>query len=120
MYWIVEPFRRSFDYSGRWRRIEYWSYALFTFLALALVTFVETKLGIRNDQNDPIRAILFLGLAIPGLAVSVRRLHDTDRVGWWVAMPVAPIVILGVVIVGGFMSMALFRIIEIAILLTPL
>lgn len=117
MHWIIEPFRRSFDYSGRSRRMEYWSYALFAFLALALATFVETRLGIRDDRNDPLRGLLFLGLCIPGLAVAVRRLHDTNRVGWWVVMPVAPILFLMVAVVGELDFAIVPRIAMVAMLL---
>jgi uncharacterized membrane protein YhaH (DUF805 family) len=118
MHWIVEPFRRCFDYSGRSRRMEYWSYTLLAFLMLTLVTFAENRLGHPwTGQTGPVRGLIFLGLAIPGLAVSVRRLHDTDRVGWWTAMPVAPILLLMVAIAGRFTFPALLRIVMAATLL---
>jgi uncharacterized membrane protein YhaH (DUF805 family) len=126
MRWIVEPFRRCFDYSGRSRRREYWSFALLTFVLMALTALIENRLGLSrvdaagNRQGGLLMAIAFFLLAIPGLAVSVRRLHDSGRAGWWTALPAAPILFWAVALVGGFNSLALFRVVTIAILLAPL
>jgi uncharacterized membrane protein YhaH (DUF805 family) len=125
MRWIIAPFRRCFDYSGRSRRMEYWSYALLTFVTMIVLGFIETKLGLARTgasghPESPLRGVVFLGLMIPGLAVSVRRLHDTDRVGWWVALPVAPILFWIVALVAEFNSPALFKPVMVAILVAPL
>ena len=126
MHWIVEPFRRCFDYSGRSRRMEYWSFALLTLVLMALAALIENRLGLSrvdaagNRQGGLLMAIAFFLLAIPGLAVSVRRLHDSGRVGWWTALPAAPILFWAVALVGGFNSLALFRVVTVTILLAPL
>jgi uncharacterized membrane protein YhaH (DUF805 family) len=121
LHWIAQAFRRSFDYSGRSRRMEYWSYALFTFLLLSLIGFVEDQLGLPfDDRNDPVRACSFLALAIPGLAVAVRRLHDTNRSGWWLVLPIAPFLFWAVALVGHFNFLPLFRIVMVAFILAPL
>jgi uncharacterized membrane protein YhaH (DUF805 family) len=125
MHWILEPFRRSFDYSGRSRRREYWTYALTTFVIMTVIGFVESKLGLAIENSagrteSPLRGIVLLGLMIPGLAVAIRRLHDTDRLGWWVTLPVAPVLFWIVALVGGFNSESLFRPVLVAIVVAPL
>ena len=127
MHWIKEPFRRCFDYSGRSRRREYWTYALLTFVAMILVSTIEEKLGLSrpsptggSSENGPLSGILFLCLAVPGLAVAVRRLHDSDRTGWWIALPVAPILFWMVALVGGFSGRVPFGLVLVAILVAPL
>jgi uncharacterized membrane protein YhaH (DUF805 family) len=47
--------------------------------------------GIR-DGVSPISSLVSLALFLPGLAVSVRRLHDTDRSGWWVLLFLIPLI----------------------------
>ncbi|HET9640323.1 MAG TPA: DUF805 domain-containing protein [Allosphingosinicella sp.] len=126
MHWIREAFRRSFDYSGRSRRKEYWSYALFAFVLLNIVSVIETKLGWRAPRGAGGRdgslfgSIVLVTLVVPGLAVAVRRLHDSGRAGWWLALPAAPILFWIVALIGGFSSPGLFKPVLVAILVTPL
>jgi uncharacterized membrane protein YhaH (DUF805 family) len=53
----------------------------------------------------PLYLLLALGLVVPNIAVSVRRLHDTDRTGWWILLPVVPyclaILLGGAALMGG-------------------
>ena len=43
----------------------------------------------------PLSAIFMLAVLVPGFAVTVRRLHDTNRSGWWILVAVVPYAILG-------------------------
>jgi uncharacterized membrane protein YhaH (DUF805 family) len=80
---------RYAEFRGRAPRSEFWWFALFCLLLNFAVGIVgaasETLGGILN-------MIVALGLLIPSLAVSVRRLHDTDRTGWWLLLYLVPIV----------------------------
>jgi uncharacterized membrane protein YhaH (DUF805 family) len=121
IFWLAQALRRSFDYSGRSRRMEYWSYALFTFVLQWLVGGAENLLGLRfGERGGPIQSLLLLALVIPGLAVSVRRLHDINRTGWWLIMPFAPILFWIAALVGRFNALGLFRIVMVAMLVAPL
>jgi uncharacterized membrane protein YhaH (DUF805 family) len=121
IFWLAQAFRRSFDYSGRSRRMEYWSYALFTFVLQWLAAGLEDLLGPRfGGRGGPIQSLLLLALVIPGLAVSVRRLHDINRTGWWLIMPFAPILFWIAALLGRFNALGLFRIVMIAMLVAPL
>jgi uncharacterized membrane protein YhaH (DUF805 family) len=121
IFWLAQAFRRSFDYSGRSRRMEYWSYALFTFVLQWLVGGAEDVLGLRSGgRGGPIQPLLLLALVIPGLAVSVRRLHDINRTGWWLIMPFAPILFWIAALLGRFNALGLFRVVMVAMLVAPL
>lgn len=130
MHWIKEPFRRCFDYSGRSRRMEYWSYALFVFVTMSVIGFIETKMGWSRPaapgaspgdrEGGILSSIVMLALVIPGLAVAVRRLHDSDRAGWWLALPAAPILFWIVALIGEFNSPDLFKPVVVAIVVAPL
>ena len=122
MEYMLMPLKRYADFSGRSRRMEFWMWQLFKFAVVMVVMILMMVLGgaaIMGAANgDPgavlaaggIVMILYLllmlfGLAIiiPDIAVAVRRLHDTDRSGWWFIAPLAPYV---VALLAGGMAMA--------------
>ena len=82
------------DFSGRARRSEYWYFALFSFLVSLVTGFVDSILGTDYDTGSGglINTVAGLALFLPGLAAAVRRLHDTDRSGWWVLIGLIPII----------------------------
>jgi len=102
MEWMILPFKRYADFSGRSRRLEYWLFSLF----YTLVTIVLLGLGFgfaaasAGGTEGEIGAafgiflILWLIFAlasfIPGLAVAVRRFHDQDKSGWFVLLYFVP------------------------------
>lgn len=81
-------------FSGRARRSEYWWYFLFTLLVSIVTAILDTALGtnFEDSSNGVIGLIVSLALLLPGLAVAVRRLHDTDRSGWWLLIGLIPII----------------------------
>lgn len=86
--------KRYVTFSGRACRSEYWYWVLATFIAGILtacadIAFVGME-GVMND-NTPISDIFNLLIMLPGLAVFVRRLHDTGRSAWnllWLLLPI--------------------------------
>ena len=123
MHWVRACYRKSFDYAGRSRRREYWAYFLFAFVTATLVQMIEAKLGWSRapggSEGGSLGSIVMLVLAIPGLAVAVRRLHDSNRAGWWLALPAAPILFWMVALIGGFNSPALFKPAMVAVAVAP-
>lgn len=74
-------------FSGRSRRSEYWWFALFN----VIVSFVGA--GVDAAVGRPLfQFVVALALLLPNLAVLVRRLHDTNRSGWWVLIGLIPLV----------------------------
>ena len=78
---ISACFAKYATFSGRARRAEYWYWFLFSILAGAAAGILGTTLF--GGAGLGLRAIVSLALFLPGLAVYVRRLHDTDHSGWW-------------------------------------
>lgn len=97
MSWYLKVLKQYADFRGRARRREYWWFALIHLLLIGLLVIFETILGF----GDPVRKLGFLsglyvlGAAVPAIAVTVRRLHDWGRTGWWVLIGVIPV--LGVI-----------------------
>jgi uncharacterized membrane protein YhaH (DUF805 family) len=94
--WMVTPLRKYVDFGGRARRKEYWWYILLTGL-LATVTLVVdvTIVGFETVAlygSGPLTGLLALALFLPSLGVTIRRLHDHDRSGWWVLLGLLPLV----------------------------
>lgn len=77
-------------FSGRARRPEFWWFVLFSVLggfATAVVDMAVFGAGI-----SPLNGVFNLAMLVPGLAAGARRLHDTDRTGWWQLMWFVPLV----------------------------
>ena len=81
-------FQRYFDFSGRSTRAEYWWWVLFTFLAAIVLTIVDNILGTNSEDGGGglITGLWGLATFIPGLAVTIRRLHDINKSGWWILL----------------------------------
>ncbi|MEP9401492.1 DUF805 domain-containing protein [Sphingomonas sp. VNH70] len=92
MEWMILPLRRYFEIGGRSRRNEFWMFTLFTILVGVLATIVDGALGFGWDDTGPVNGITSLLLFIPSITVSVRRLHDIDRSGWWLLLVFAIVI----------------------------
>jgi len=96
MKWYLLVWRRFGEFRGRARRMEYWMFVLFYFITLLVLALAVGGFGL---IKQPVLGAFcaFLGGAyalvalVPGLACAVRRLHDSDRSGWWVLLGPAPI-----------------------------
>lgn len=94
MSWYLQVLTKYAVFSGRARRKEYWFFALFnTIISIALLS-LDTLLGTFNPETGVslLCGIYSLAVLIPSLAVSVRRLHDTDRSGWWLLIALIPLI----------------------------
>ena len=78
-------------FKGRAARSEYWWYNLFTVLA-SLAVAIVTVFTLGANAVTLTSNILDLLLLLPGLSVSVRRLHDTGHSGWWVLIGIIPLI----------------------------
>ena len=86
---------RKYDgFSGRAPRAEYWWFTLANMLVQFVVVLVSVIIWGAGSYTggSALRGVVTLLLLLPGLAVSVRRLHDTDRSGWWLLLPLVPVV----------------------------
>ena len=94
MYWYLQALKKYAVFSGRARRMEYWFFFLFNFLISILLGLVDAVTGTLNAEAGVglFGAIYGLAVLIPGIAVTVRRLHDTGRSGWWFLLIFIPII----------------------------
>lgn len=94
MNWYLKALRNYATFEGRARRKEYWLFMLFNFLiatALALAEGVANPFS--SSDQGVLATIYYLAVLIPGLAVAVRRMHDTDHSGWWILLPIVNFVL---------------------------
>lgn len=102
MNWMILPYRRYAEFSGRSRRREYWMFALFYVLVILALNVVFGTNDVERGNGAFaygsrlvgagrwIGGLFWLVSIVPGLAVSVRRLHDQDRTGWLLLIGLVP------------------------------
>jgi len=82
--WAILPLKKYAVFSGRAPRAEYWWFVLAASVVGVALGFVDAALtGPIYGAYGPFGLVFTLALAVPGLAVLVRRLHDTGKSGWW-------------------------------------
>jgi uncharacterized membrane protein YhaH (DUF805 family) len=82
---ISSGFRNYVNFSDRAVRSEYWYWTLFVTIVGVVLGGIDQWLnpGVGIGAFSIVNGLVTLALFLPGLAVSVRRLHDIDRTGWW-------------------------------------
>jgi uncharacterized membrane protein YhaH (DUF805 family) len=88
MNWYLGVFKKYADFNGRACRSEFWYFTLFNFLALVILAGIGTQVSFFYA----IYFIYALGALIPNLAVSVRRLHDIGKSGFWLFIVLVPLI----------------------------
>jgi uncharacterized membrane protein YhaH (DUF805 family) len=97
-YFKLVVFERYAVFEGRAGRAEYWWF----FLANLIISFVLQALAGASDALLILAVVYSLAVLIPGLAVAVRRLHDTNKSGWWILISLVPFV--GVIVLIVFLA----------------
>jgi len=91
---VIQVFTsKYFDFSGRAPRKEYWLFALFYLVVYIVAIILDMSFGLFNEelQIGAFSVIISLAFFIPCLAVSIRRLHDTNKSGWFFLLVFVPI-----------------------------
>src|SRR3546814_2637241 len=108
MEWMLLPLRRYTQFSGRSRRKEFWMFFVLTLIIYAVAITLDNLFGFGSSaryadvsggsasvgfsaNGGIITLLAMLALLLPSLAVAVRRLHDTDRSGWWLLIGLVPL-----------------------------
>ncbi len=97
MHWYLEVLRQYAVFEGRSRRTEYWSFMLFHLIILIVLRITDGLAG----TSGMVSMFYMLAVLVPAVAVSVRRLHDTNRSGWWLLATFFPFI--GVIVLLLFM-----------------
>ncbi|HEY2190834.1 MAG TPA: DUF805 domain-containing protein [Actinomycetospora sp.] len=101
MQWYLKALRQYADFSGRARRTEFWMFVLVNVIISVILGIIDSAIGTASlyaaggtASYSPgiLGGIYGLAVLIPSIAVTVRRLHDTDRSGWWFFIQLIPVV----------------------------
>lgn len=80
------------DFSGRARRREYWTFALVNCLIAMLLLTLGLTFGEDSPASNIMVTIFYLIMLVPNLSVSVRRLHDIGKSGWYMFLSLIPLI----------------------------
>jgi uncharacterized membrane protein YhaH (DUF805 family) len=87
--YYLEAFKRYADFNGKSNRPEYWYFVLVNIIISILVSIVAGMIKL------PVLSTIYsLAVLVPSLAAGVRRLHDTNKSGWWILVPLYNIYLL--------------------------
>lgn len=97
MNYYIDAFRNYVNFQGRANRTQFWMFILFNLIAGVIlfgIAFAVPALAF-------LITVYNLAVFLPSLAICVRRLHDTDRSGWWILLGLIPLV-------GGIIMLILY------------
>ena len=92
--WAMRPLHKYADFSGRAPRAEYWWFYLMVIIGYFVASILDSLVGTGGMMGSlgVLTMIVMLGLFLPSIAAGVRRLHDTDRSGWWLLIAIIPLI----------------------------
>ena len=93
MKWYLKCLKQYANFSGRARRKEYWMFFLFNFIFALVAVALDNLFGTSNPEVGigVIYGLYVLLVLIPGIAVTVRRLHDIGKSGWMILVTLIPL-----------------------------
>ena len=93
MNWYTGVLKKYAVFSGRARRKEYWMFVLINIIVSVVFVAIDNVIGTASDSGTGVLSGLYsLAVLLPTLAVLVRRLHDTNRSGWWILINLVPFI----------------------------
>lgn len=102
MNWYIEVLKKYAVFDGRARRMEYWMFVLFNVIISIVLGVIDNVLGTVTEIGQGLLGLVYsLGVLLPGIAVTIRRLHDTGRSGWYILLGFIPCI--GAIILLVFM-----------------
>ena len=103
MHWYTDVIKKYAVFSGRATRPEFWWFALCNAIVFAVIYIVVGIIAGRGT-GQAVGDLYLLAVFLPSLGVAIRRLHDTDRTGWWYLLVLIPII--GGIVLLVFMVLA--------------
>ena len=95
MDWYIKVIKNYAVFEGRASRQEYWMFFLFNIIiAFCLGIVIGVLQSITKTDQSVLGNIYNLAILIPSIAVAIRRMHDTNRSGWWSIVPIASLIFL--------------------------
>ncbi|HZX07636.1 DUF805 domain-containing protein [Kribbella sp.] len=92
MQWYIDVLKKYLVFDGRARRKEYWMFVLFSAIASIILSIIDRVLGTtyNNGTSGILQTIYGLAVLLPTIGVAIRRMHDTNRSGWWILINLIP------------------------------
>jgi len=85
--WYIKAIKNYYSFKGRSTRAEYWYFTMFNILFYIGASMIDVIIMM------PIASLLYgLFVLIPGTAVSIRRMHDVGKSGWWLMLNLIPVI----------------------------
>jgi uncharacterized membrane protein YhaH (DUF805 family) len=82
-------------FNGRARRKEYWFFSLFSFLISIGLAIIDDSFGANSyERYGPLQTLYSFAIFLPALGVTIRRMHDADKSGWFCLIPIYNIILL--------------------------
>ena len=78
-------------FSGRASRPEFWYFTLVNFIVSVILGIIDSILGTNSSGAGLLGGLYSLAVLLPGIGVGIRRLHDTNRSGWWLLLLLIPV-----------------------------
>ena len=105
MNWYLTVLKKYTVFNGRSRRKEYWFFVLFNLIISIILGMIDGALagGVAPTGMGMLSMIYMLAVLLPGIGVTIRRLHDTNRSGWWILIGLIPLI--GVIVLLIFMAL---------------
>lgn len=84
MKWYLQVLKKYAVFTGRASRAEFWWFVLFNIIVAIILRIIDRVAGTTTDAGVGIVGSIYsLAVLIPSIAVAVRRLHDTNKSGWF-------------------------------------
>jgi uncharacterized membrane protein YhaH (DUF805 family) len=103
MHWYTDVIKKYAVFDGRAARPEFWWCVLINLIIAAVINLVFSAIGGRNT-GQVVSDLYSLAVLLPSLGVGIRRLHDTNRTGWWYLLVFIPVI--GWIVLIVFLAMA--------------
>ncbi len=92
MSWYLEVLKKYTVFSGRSRRSEFWYFTLVSTIISIILMIVDNALGTTSGSSGLLGSLYSLAVFLPSIGVGIRRMHDINRSGWWILLPIVNIV----------------------------
>jgi len=94
MNYYLDVLKKYAVFTGRARRKEYWIFVLFSVIIFILLSFLDGLIGMVDPVTGfgALSSLYLLAVLIPGIAVSIRRLHDVGKSGWMLLVALIPLI----------------------------
>lgn len=89
MNYYIEALKNYAVFTGRATRKQYWMFILFHLIIVFVLSIID---GLIGGEMNILTTIYGLAVLLPSVGIAIRRLHDTNRSGWWLLISLVPLI----------------------------